>query len=270
VKKAPSASDTESWHDELWCAEYIAQNAPSATDLDRKRWCDEFSQNPNSAMARLYTHTRLGISLWEGVDRVGILAKNLFEAISPAIDPRASDRDALVMTLEVCMALVLLGKSHGAALMERALFNCREAMEERDNGFDEPLLRKRPRSRHSSRQTGSEYHFKMWAGLIHGLLMSELGFKETEAANRVAKHIDDHNLLPRKVKGKCARSKSILNWHRSAMEEKDLFAVFLQVEYFRPHMTKAWELRDQGSRDAAAKSLLRVLTDLAAPVQVLQ
>jgi hypothetical protein len=67
----------------IFAAQLIAAEAPSASDADRQRWCDEFERDALSAIDRLIAHRTLGVSLWEGVDHVAVLAKNLFEAISP-------------------------------------------------------------------------------------------------------------------------------------------------------------------------------------------
>jgi hypothetical protein len=94
------------------------------------------------------------------------------------------------------------------------------AVSERDEGFDEPKLRARPRSLASPRDGARKRYFKSLASVVHNLLVEGLGYDTNEAAKKVAKHIDNHNLFPRKrggkQDGKCVVPRSILNWCRTA------------------------------------------------------
>jgi hypothetical protein len=91
-------------------AKYVAEAAPSASDADRQRWCDEFERDALSAIDRLIAHRILGVSLWEGVDHVAVLARDLFEAISPPLlaepnEPNISDLELISKALDVCKSL---------------------------------------------------------------------------------------------------------------------------------------------------------------------
>jgi hypothetical protein len=219
----------------------------------------------------------LGVSLWEGIDRVAALARELFEEISLPVlaepnEPNVSDLELSYRALTVCNSLIWLVREwpiqNGRRDLEflgNILTEVLGAVMERDDGFDEPKLRPRPRSPTSSRDDRSRRDFKQLAAIVHNLLVESLGFGINEAAARVAKHIDDRNLIPRKRgskhEGKCVVSRTILNWYRSFDRGDNLHVLHMQKKAFWPHLTKAGKLRAQGRREAAADALLSILTD---------
>jgi hypothetical protein len=252
----------------------LANEAPSASDADRQRLCDEFDRDALSAIDRLIAHRTLGVSLWEGVDHVAVLARYLFEAISPPLlaepsEPNISDLELISRALQVCRSLTWMVREwsiqnsrRDLVFLDNILTEAIGAVLERDEGFDEPKLRARPRSLASPRDVEQKRYFKRLASVVHSLLVKSLGYDANEAARKVAKHIDDHNLLPRKRDGKCVVPKSILNWCRTADGEKDdLLILHIQKKTFWSHFTKAGKFRAQGKRERAADALLSILTD---------
>jgi ribosomal protein S30 len=220
----------------------------------------------------------LGVSLWEGVDHVAALARDLFEAISPPLlaepnEPNISDLELISRALGVCRSLTWVVREwsiqngrRDLEFLDTILTEAVGAVLERDEGFDEPKLRARPRSLASPRDGEGKSYFKKLASVVHNLLVESLGFDANEAARKIAKHIDDHNLLPRKRgqkhDGKCVVPRSILNWCQTADRERDdLLVLHIQTKAFWPHLTKAGKLRAQGRREAAADALLSILTD---------
>jgi hypothetical protein len=138
-----------------YVAQYIAEEAPSSSDADQKRWCGEFERDALSAIDRLIAHRTLGVSLGEGVDQVAVLARNLFEAISPTElnGPSISDIELIFRALTVVRSLTWMVRGwaiqngrQDLILLDNVLTETVGAVMECDEGFDEPKLRARPRS----------------------------------------------------------------------------------------------------------------------------
>jgi hypothetical protein len=253
----------------------LSKYAPSASDADRKRWCDEFAEDRAAAFIRLYAHRALGVPLWGGVENVACKAIDLFRAISPEICPTASHRDQFVKTLEIFYALTGLVAGHQHVdFMRIELHNGLVAMSERAAGFDEPLFRRTAKSSQSRRERTWVRHFKRWVATVCRILISEFELNDLTAADKVAKYIDDHKLLPRKRNGRCVVAKSILNWtaaeldlwRRQPSQRENLFdqlTIWDDYEYLRPHVAKSARLLREGSRDAAIVALMGALKELS-------
>jgi ribosomal protein S30 len=188
-------------------------------------------------------------------------------------EPNISDLELISRALQVCKSLTWMVREwsiqngrRDLVFLDNILTEAVGAVLERDEGFDEPKLRAKPRSLASPRDREQKRYFKRLASVVHNLLVESLGYDTNEAAKKVAKHIDDHNLLPRKrggkQDGKCVVPRTILNWCRTADRERDdLLVLHIQKKAFWPHLTKAGKLREQGSPEAAANALLLTLTD---------
>jgi hypothetical protein len=204
-----------------WVSE-IRPTRISAAKYDRQRWCDEFERDALSAIDRLIAHRILGVSLWEGVDHVAVLARDLFEAILPPLlaepnEPNISDLELISRALDVCKSLTWMVRGwsiqngrRDLEFLDNILTEAVGAVSERDEGFDEPKLRARPRSLASPRDGARKRYFKSLASVVHNLLVEGLGYDTNEAAKKVAKHMK----TTISFRGNVAGSKMASVWSR--------------------------------------------------------
>ena len=210
----------------------------------------------------------LHISVWDGVDDLAARFRNAFDAIPPSalvIGPTFSDREAFKRALDICTAIVGLVVLDGRADLEQLLFSIHAglfAVDERDRGFDEPLLRPRPRSPDMPRETEYAQHVKAWSAMACQALIM-LGVRRQDAACQVASVLNRNQFLPPKShNGKSATARSILNWEARWMSDK-LPMVGITVIEFRD----AFNLRDKGHLNKARREVLRVLTNYLGEVK---
>jgi hypothetical protein len=204
----------------------------------------------------------LHISLWDGVDGLAARFRSAFDAIPPSalvIDPNVSDREAFKRALDICARIVGLAILDGRTDLESLFFSLHAglfAINERDRGFDEPLLRPRPRSPDMPRETEYARHIKAWCAMACQALI-RLGVRRQDAAFWVASVLNRNQFLPPKShNGKSATARSILNWEARLMADK-LPMVGIPVIEFR----NAFNLRDKGQLNEARQEVLRVLTN---------
>jgi hypothetical protein len=229
------------------------------TEATRQRHFQEFLQDAMRAMNRLDAHKLFKVSLWEGVDEIEARARNLFDSIPPealTTKPGASDREIFKHALKICSRIVILAFKSGRQDLAHIAYSLEQgcgALTDRDLGFDEPLLRARPKLPSGSRESVQDWHVK--AALAEACERLQ-GFGVKDAARRVADVINRNQLLPVKTNGKAVVARSVLNWCRRRR------AGDLQARWNVPRgilFPKALRLWADGKRDAASSTLLHNL-----------
>jgi hypothetical protein len=222
-------------------------------------YLEEASRNEPRALTRYNAGLLFHISFKPGVDVLTERVRALFDAIAPsalAISPGASDRDILYKGLHMWTAIVALAVMDGRPDLERmgiALHAGLVALEERERGFDEPLLRARQWSRNQPRDS---FYVRQLKSLSSEAFSRLREYKMKDAASQVAKVINQNRFLPPKWNGKSVTGRSVLNWHARGP--------FRYEWLFRPEMTyfgKAAELWREDRPEAARKAVLRELSD---------
>jgi len=127
------------------------------------------------------------------------------------------------------------------------------AVRERARGFDEPLLRPRPRSSKDSRESSYARHVKATAAEACEALL-QFGMKD--AADQVANIINRKKFLPLKTNGKAVVGRSVLNWRLRL--RRDLNIVWMSGEGTKL-FPNAYKLFREGKPEAAQRRVLRYL-----------
>jgi hypothetical protein len=216
-------------------------------------------QDGERAINRLYAHNLFRVSLWEGVNVIEAHARNLFDSIPPeALKTKAgaSDREIFVHALNICHVIVMLAFKSGRqdlADIAYSLQKGRAALFDRNRGFDEPLLRARPKLPNGSRESLQDWYVK--AALAEACeQLQKFGGKN--AARLVADVINRKQLFPVKANGKVVVARTVLNWYRRrrAGDLKPFWNLPGGVLF--PKAQKLWR---EGKRDAARITLLHNL-----------
>jgi hypothetical protein len=267
----PAAAVLDADHIAQWKAWLVANDEEyrRALDIDETARRREEMANLRPQMElRWLAHDTLHTSLWDGVDGLAARIRSAFDGIPPSalvIGRTLSDREAFKRALDVCTAIVALAMLDGRADLKEFFFSLRAgsfALDERDRGFDEPLLRPHPRSPDMPRESEYARHTKAWSAMACQALIS-LGVRRQDAACRVANVLNRNQFLPPKShNGKSVSARSILNWEARLMADK-LPMVGITVIEFRT----AFNLRDKGHFDKARQEVLRVLTNYLGEVR---
>jgi hypothetical protein len=229
------------------------------TEATRQRHFQEFLQDAERAKNRLDTHRLFKVSLWEGVDVIEARARNLFDSIPPqALTKKAgaSDRESFKHALNICNTIVMLAFKSGRQDLAHIAYSLEHgllALIDRDRGFDEPLLRARPKLPTGSRESLQDWYVK--AALAAACeQLKEFGVKD--AARQVAEVINRNQLFPIKTNGKAVVARSVLNWcgRRRAGDFRPFWNVPGGVLF--PQARRLWA---EGKRQAARSTLLHNL-----------
>jgi hypothetical protein len=193
----------------------VSRGAQEWTEATRQRHFQEFAQDTMRAMNRLGAHKLFKVTLWEGVDDVEARARSLFDSIPPealTMKAGASDREVFKRALDICSTIVMLAFKSGRQDLAHIAYSLelgRFALIDRDRGFDEPLLRARPKLPNGPRESLQDWYVK--AALAEACeLLRKFGVKD--AARQVAGVINNNQLFPIKTNGKAAVARSVLNW----------------------------------------------------------
>jgi hypothetical protein len=206
---------------------------------------------------------------WDEGERLAALARAFFDAVPPSalvISPTASPRAGFKRALNVCIAIVglaVLEHRVGSTVVEHRsdleplLFSLcagRDAVSERDRGFEEPLLRPSRRSPDMPREDLHAREAKSMSGMACYVLVS-FGVPKSVAGRKVAKVVNDSGFL-----GKGAGGRSILNW-MSRWQKLDGLPYLGYCTYV---FCDAYNLADKGRSEAAQREVLRVLAEFLA------
>ena len=210
----------------------------------------------------------LGVG-WDKGERLAARARAVFDAVPPSalvISPTASVRAGFKRALDICFAIVALAVLEhrvGRAVVEHrsdlepllfSLLAGRNALSERDHGFDEPLLRPCRRSPDMPREEIYAQEVKSMSGMACYVLV-DFGVPKYVAARKVAKVLN--NIGP--LNGKGAGGRSVLNWMlRWWHGDLPYLGAWAFVFY------DAYHLKDKGHSEAAQRKVLRVLAEFLA------
>lgn len=243
-------------------------DGPDVSELDRTVLPD-FSEQ-EAVMIRFNASSLFRLSMWRrrgGVDHLAELVRAVFEAVPRrglGVEPSDSERDLLRRGLKIFSTLLALaltrpgaGKHHSALkLLLYSLYEGIAAMDERDRGFDEPLLRARPRTADMPRETDYERQIKSLASMASAELI-RYGLPKQNAAREVAKVVNRSSALrPKSHKETSVVSKSILNW-TVRYSAGDLPIMGFHHVVF----AEAIKLRREGKSDAARQKVLSILRE---------
>jgi hypothetical protein len=183
------------------------------------------------------------------VDAVADCARAAF-AMVPASDPGVSDRDAFRRALVICYVVTLLADRYD---LSEALAAGLHALNERDRGFDEPMLR--PRCEKNHNEPFQLQRLKLVSALAYGELIG-MGVKRTGkngngADEQVAR-------VFKKCTGRSVTGRAVRNWHGRS-EQGDL--ADLQTLSEAMPFAGAFMLWLNGNHDAARRMVLRELKD---------
>jgi hypothetical protein len=233
-------------------------------DCDEEKFMEQLDSNEPYALVRFQANQIFHVSIFHGVDGLTDRVKALFDAIPSsalAISPEASDRDILYKSLKMWMTIIQLAVFNGRPDLERmgvASHAGLVALEEREKGFDEPLLRARRRLRNEPRET---FYVNQLKALSAEAVRHLQNFGIRDATSQVAKAINRGGFLPEKHNGKSVVARSISNWsERGRVGRPGIRVRWL----FRPEMTRfrrASELWRQGRPKAAQQAVLQELSD---------
>jgi hypothetical protein len=221
-------------------------------------WIKEFCSGKPRALIRANANQLFHVCYPEGVDDLADRARSLFDAIpesSLTIDPESSDRDLFYKAVKMWMVILQLAVINGRPDLERigeAVNFGLIALEEREKGFDEPLLHARKRSRKEPRDT----HYVRQLKAISGLACSDLvQYGMTNAAIEIARLINRGGFLPPKQNGKAITAKSVSNWQWRRWSFRWSFLPEMN------RFDKASLLWHEGHREAAQQAVLRELSE---------
>jgi hypothetical protein len=226
-----------------------------------QRLWEEFLRDRPRAILRWRAHELLKVSLWDGVDIVASRARHLFDAIPTealSLADGASGRENFRHALRVIYYIVVLAYCfEGKGDIEK-MFSALQAglfaVQERDRGFDEPVLRVRRRSPRQSRESHFARIVKAAAAEACEALI-QFGVKD--AACQVAEILNRNKFLPIKTNAKAVVPKTVQNW-RHRFQTGDLKLVWMSEEGTRL-FPNAYRLFREGHPEAARRRVLRFL-----------
>ena len=138
---------------------------------------------------RYKARATLHVSPRDDVDVLAPAIRSIFDSIPSsalAISPTASTREALRRALDIFTAIVGLAILDGRSDLVPFFFALHAgtcAMDERNRGIDEPLLRSHPRSSNMPRESMYAQHVKAYSAMACATLIS-LGVQRQDAARQ--------------------------------------------------------------------------------------
>jgi hypothetical protein len=235
-------------------------NDSDDSDIEERKWLKEFSgPNQSRALVRFIANQIFHVSRFDGVDVLAARARAVFDAIPPsalAVSPETSSREVFYKAVTMWANIIQLAVIGGRSDLEHlgnALFEGLVALEDREMGFDEPLLRARKRSRHQPRDPFYVRQLKVLSSNACSRL-KKYGMKD--AAIQVAKIVNEKSVLPPKRSGKLVVDRSVRNWNaRQTKYNRWLFRP--EMDMFR----EAAQLWREGRPGAARQAVIRELSD---------
>jgi hypothetical protein len=173
------------------------------------------------------------------------------------VDPTASEIERIKHASKVCLALLVFAASGGRRRLHHIVKSMHKlvlALDDRVNGFDEPLLRVN-RSPEKRREDRYAKCVKTWCAIACSVLIA-MELPKGAAAEKIASIINKHKLLPSKISGTSIVARSVINWMRR-WEDGDL--VFLGDADTEFH--KSFDYFDKGHKAAARQKVLEILTE---------